>query len=250
MTNASICAAETADQLVQEVLASFIRLAKEAIEARGIFRVSLSGGSTPKRLYEEIAKSDLDFSRIQWFWGDERNVPHEHSDSNFRMVNEALLRPAEISAANVFPVPVDVGNPAAAASDYEATLRHEFGVDEPVHGSPSDPMDFPQWDLVLLGLGDDAHTASLFPETSALDIGDRWFVENWVEKFSAYRYTLTAPAINSGREIWFLISGSGKKAAVGKILGNDRNIRLFPSQLIRPTRFFVTSDALPEGQSV
>jgi 6-phosphogluconolactonase len=246
MNNAPISVSETSDALVQDILAAFLRVAKEAIAARGVFRVSLSGGSTPKRLYEELATSDLDFSRVQWFWGDERNVPHEHADSNFRMVKTALLKPASIDSANVFPVPVDIDNPAAAAMNYEATLRRQFGSPEATDNASG----FPAWDLVLLGLGDDAHTASLFPETLALDVRDRWFVENWVEKFAAYRYTLTAPAINSGREIWFLISGSGKKEAVGRIMGDDRDFRLYPSQLITPTRFFVTSDALPEGQSV
>lgn len=246
MNNAPFSVSETSDALVQNILTAFLRLAKETIAARGVFRVSLSGGSTPKRLYEELATSDLDFARVQWFWGDERNVPHDHADSNFRMVNTALLKPANIDSANVFPVPVDIDNPAAAAINYEATLRRQFASPEAV----DEAGDFPAWDLVLLGLGDDAHTASLFPKTSALDVSDRWFVENWVEKFAAYRYTLTAPAINSGREIWFLISGSGKKEAVGRIMGDDRDFRLYPSQLIRPTRFFVTSDALPEGQSV
>ena len=246
MNNTPISVSETSDALVRDILTAFLRLAKETIAARGVFRASLSGGSTPKRLYEELATSDLDFARVQWFWGDERNVPHDHADSNFRMVNTALLKPANIDSANVFPVPVDIDNPAAAAINYEATLRCQFASPEAV----DEAGDFPAWDLVLLGLGDDAHTASLFPETSALDISDRWFVENWVEKFAAYRYTLTAPAINSGREIWFLISGSGKKEAVGRIMGDDRDFRLYPSQLIRPTRFFVTSDALPEGQSV
>jgi 6-phosphogluconolactonase len=250
MNNASISVSQTSDALVRDILAAFLRLAKETIAARGVFRVSLSGGSTPKRLYEELATSDLDFSRVQWFWGDERNVPHDHPDSNFRMVNTALLKPANIDSANVFPVPVDVDNPAVAAMNYEVTLRRQFGSQEGRGQATDAAGEFPAWDLVLLGLGDDAHTASLFPETSALDVCDRWFVENWVEKFATYRYTLTAPAINSGREIWFLISGSGKKEAVGRIMRDDRDIRLYPSQLIRPTRFFITSDALPEGQSV
>lgn len=250
MNHAPISTSETPEALVQDIFAAFVRLATATIAARGVFRVSLSGGSTPKRLYEEIATSDLDFARIQWFWGDERNVPHDHADSNFRMVNEALLRPANIDSANVFPVPVDVDHPAAAAMNYESVLRREFGAAEQQGQSTDGPSDFPAWDLVLLGLGDDVHTASLFPETSALEVSDRWFVENWVEKFSAYRYTLSAPAINSGREIWFLISGNAKQAAMGRIMGDERNFRLYPSQLIRPTRFFVTSDALPDGQSV
>jgi 6-phosphogluconolactonase len=99
--------------------------------------------------------------------------------------------------------------------------------------------------LVLLGLGDDVHTASLFPESPALDRHDAWFVENRVEKFNAYRYTLTPPAINSGREIWFLVTGQGKREAVRKLLQGPENPKLYPAQLIRPTRIFLTDDAAP-----
>jgi len=250
MNQAPFSVASSTDELVQNILSAFIRLAKESIAARGVFRVSLSGGSTPKRLYEELSRSDLDFSRVRWFWGDERNVPHDHADSNFRMVREALLVPAKVDPAHFFPVPVNVEDPATAAADYENVMRREFGIKTATSGPVSSQNDFPPWDLVLLGLGDDAHTASLFPETTALDVYDRWFVENWVEKFSAFRYTLTAPAINSGREIWFLISGSGKQQALGKVLADKPNFRLFPSQMIRPTQFFITSDALPAGLSV
>lgn len=267
-----ITARETADELVSDVLQAFVELATNTIRDEGVFRVSLSGGSTPQRLYREIAKADLDFAKIEWYWGDERNVPHDHADSNFRMVKEALLDPAGIAAGNVFPVPVRVDDPAAAANAYQATLRQNFGTavnrfelppaDGAIVGaagggddaeqSPAAAIDsetFPAWDLVLLGMGDDAHTASLFPDTAALEVCDAWFVENWVEKFAAYRYTLTVPAINAGREIWFLITGAGKREALAKVLGSDRQPRRYPAQLIRPTRYFVTTDALPEEAS-
>jgi len=243
MTNVPLSPYDQSEALLADLLDAFLALANESIRARGVFRVSLSGGTTPKRLYEAIAGTDLDFSRIQWFWGDERNVPPDHVDSNFRMVKEALLDPASIDRSTVFPVPVCVDNPAIAALEYESTLKSQFSGEACVE--TSDGQTFPAWDLVLLGLGDDAHTASLFPETTAVDVCDRWFVENWVEKFAAYRYTLTAPAINSGRQIWFLISGVGKRSAVAQVLGNERNVRLFPAQLIKPTRFFITSDAVP-----
>jgi len=243
MTTAPISSYDHPESLLTDLVDAFLSLANESIRARGVFRVSLSGGTTPQRLYEAIAGADLDFSRIQWFWGDERNVPPDHVDSNFRMVEAALLDPASIDRSTVFPVPVDVDAPANAALAYESTLKSQFLADDCV--ITSDGQVFPAWDLVLLGLGGDAHTASLFPETTALDVCDRWFVENWVEKFAAYRYTLTAPAINSGRQIWFLVSGAGKRSAVAQVLGNERNVRLFPAQLIKPTRFFITSDAVP-----
>jgi len=239
---------DSADTLLADLVDAFVDLAKASILQRGVFRVSLSGGSTPKRLYESLAKTDLDFSRVHWFWGDERNVPQDHPESNFRMVDQAMLKPAGVAADCIFAVPVDVADPAAAARDYESALRRQFAGAMMTH--PTGTESFPAWDLVLLGMGDDAHTASLFPDTAALDVHDRWFVENWVEKFAAYRYTLTAPAINSGRQIWFLITGVSKREAVARVLGVERNPRIYPSQLIRPTRYFITSDALPPAAAV
>lgn len=236
MTTAKIDAFDSLDSLNSAVLDAFISLANQAIKDRGVFRVSLSGGSTPKKLYRSLATESLDWSRIEWFWGDERNVAPEHEDSNYRMVREALLDPAGIASSHVYPVPVDQAAPGVAASAYEATLREMFGSQAP----------FPEWDLVLLGMGDDAHTASLFPETKAIDEQKRWFVENWVEKFNAFRYTLTAPAINSGREIWFLIAGANKREPLQTVLHGERHPSLYPSQLIQPSRWFVTRDALPE----
>jgi 6-phosphogluconolactonase len=248
MPQTPIAPYDSADTLLADLVDAFVDLAKASIRQRGVFRVSLSGGSTPKRLYESLAKTDLDFSRVQWFWGDERNVPHDHPESNFRMVDQAMLKPAGVAAECIFAVPVDVAHPAAAAREYESTLRRQFAGATMTYPTGTEP--FPAWDLVLLGMGDDAHTASLFPDTAALDVCDRWFVENWVEKFAAYRYTLTAPAINSGRQIWFLITGVSKREAVARVLGAERNPRIYPSQLIRPTRYFITSDALPPAAAV
>jgi 6-phosphogluconolactonase len=234
MTSSKLTALDSLDALNQSVLNAFLDLANASIEARGVFRVSLSGGSTPKKLYQSLSQESLDWNRIEWYWGDERNVPHEHADSNFRMVQEALLGPAKIPTSQVFAVPVEPEDPRQAAISYESTLRQKFGNESP----------FPEWDLVLLGMGDDAHTASLFPETKALEESKRWFVENWVEKFNAYRYTLTAPAINSGREIWFLIAGANKQEPLKRVRSGDHHPNLYPSQLIQPTRWFVTNDAL------
>ncbi|QDT06529.1 6-phosphogluconolactonase [Rubripirellula lacrimiformis] len=223
------------DSLHNAAADAFCELVAETLTTSDTFRVSLSGGSTPKRLYEILATRDLPWDRIHWFWGDERNVPRDHDDSNQRMVREAILGPAGVDENYIHPVPVVVEAPADTADQYEQTLRQHFPGDE-----------FPAFDLVLLGMGDDAHTASLFPETDAIDESDRWFVQNWVPKFSSYRYTLTAPAINAGQAIWFLIAGSNKQTAMGQVLGNEQNTRLYPSQLITPTRWFVTADALPQ----
>jgi 6-phosphogluconolactonase len=214
-------------------LDAFCDLATTTVEQRGSFRVSLSGGSTPKRIYEMLRQRDLPWDRIHWFWGDERNVPHDHSDSNFRMVSEALLDHVDaIPKQNVHAVPVNVDSPGEAARAYESTLRKHFSGD------------LPDWDLTLLGMGDDAHTASLFPHTNALQETDRWFVENWVEKFDAYRYTLTYPAIQSAREVWFIITGAAKQDALRHVLSGPEDPATYPSQRIEPTRWFVSADAV------
>ena len=221
------------DELYDEATRRFCELVRDRARLADRVRISLSGGSTPRRLYERISQQDLPWDQVHWFWGDERNVPHDHQDSNFAMVKAALLDRIDASSENVHAVPVDVDDPPSAALQYEQTLQTHF-ADQP----------YPAWDLVLLGMGDDAHTASLFPDTPALDCEDRWFVENWVEKFDAHRYTLTAPAINSGKEIWFLVSGEGKRAALANVLATRQEPNRYPSQLIRPTRWLVTKDAV------
>jgi len=223
---------ETLPEMQMAAADAFCELAQACVDKNGSFRVALSGGSTPKRIYELIAERDLPWDKTHWFWGDERNVPHEHADSNAKMVGEALLDRVAVPHNNVHAVPVDVGDPETAAAAYEQALRNAFG-DEP----------FPTWDLQLLGMGDDAHTASLFPGTTALQQRERWFVANWVEKFDAYRYTMTAPAINSANQKWFLVSGIGKRDALAKVWSETKDPMNYPSQLIAPTRWFVTRDA-------
>lgn len=245
MAQPQITTYEHPDCFLADALDAFVTTAEQSVRSRGICRVALAGGSTPRRLYQSIARSGVDLSQVQWFMGDERNVPLDHEESNFRMAREALLQPAGVPEENAFPVPINQDDPAAAARAYEATLREQFGSDTVDGVGAGAGLVFPAWDLVLLGMGEDAHTASLFPHTAALDVHDRWFVDNWVEKLSTHRYTLTAEAINSGREIWFLVSGSSKRDALSRVLGGDRDPHRYPSQLIRPTRYFVTTDAMP-----
>lgn len=227
---------ERVELLHAAVADAFCELIAAAVEQRGVAKISLSGGSTPKVVYQMLAERDLPWNQIHWFWGDERNVPADSDESNQKMVREALLSRVAVPESNIHAVPVDVNDPGAAASQYEQTMRQLFG-----------DATFPCWDLALLGMGDDAHTASLFPGTKALDEETRWFVENWVEKFDGYRYTLTAPAINSARESWFLISGSGKREALKNVWEGPKRPDEFPSQLIKPTRWFVTRDARAEA---
>lgn len=221
-----------APDLQQAVADAFCEVAKRACEQNDSFTVSLSGGSTPKKLYELLSKRDLPWEKTHWFWGDERNVPHDHADSNYRMVREALLQHVPIPESNIHPVPVNMDDPATAAQEYDRTIRDHFDGG------------MPAWDLALLGMGDDAHTASLFPDTDALQETQKVFVANWVEKFNAWRYTLTYPAINSGREIWFLISGANKRDALTAVCGDVQDSQQYPSQLIRPTCWHITEDAI------
>lgn len=210
---------------VGEALCSFIR---QRVGEAGCVRIALSGGSTPRKLYQWLATQDIPWDAIRWFWGDERNVPLDHSDSNYLMVHSAMLGPADVPQATVFPVPIDVDHPEMTAQAYEQKMREEFGADVCEKG-------FPRFDLILLGLGEDAHTASLFPHTTALHADDRIFVENWVPKLSAYRLTLTASAINAARNVWFVIAGAGKQAALRNVWGATENPDEFPSQLVHPT---------------
>lgn len=224
---------ETVSELQHAIADAFCQTVEETLREQPAFRVSLSGGSTPKRLYELLAERDLPWDRIHWCWGDERNVPHDHADSNAKMVRDALLDRIEVPDANVHPVPVIVDSPAESAANYRETL-HQLFPDET----------FPSWDLVLLGMGDDGHTASLFPHTAALQEDTSWFVENWVEKFDAYRYTLTAPAINSAKRIWFIVSGGNKRSAFESVMSDDSDAATFPSKLIDPTQWWLTEDVL------
>lgn len=204
----------------------FVTQAQKAIAERGKCIVALSGGSTPKRLYELLAEVDegsIDWEKIHLFWGDERVVPANHADSNYRMVRVALLDRLKDSMPKVYRIPTGQQAADRAAREYELIMR-EFACGATFH-----------FDIVLLGIGDDAHTASLFPETHALTVTDRWVVANHVEKLSTTRVTLTAPVLNSANHVAFLVCGSSKQWAIDKILGTNRNPTLYPAQLIHPS---------------
>ncbi len=203
----------------------FVERVQQAIVERGRCLVSLSGGSTPKRLYEllaELGDGEIEWPKVHLFWGDERDVRLDHVDSNYRMVRQALLDRLKTSKPVVHRIPTGDQTPDRAAREYELRMR-EFARGAPFH-----------FDIVLLGLGDDAHTASLFPDTTALTITDRWVVANQVEKLATTRVTLTAPILNAARSVAFLVCGSSKQWAIDKIRGAVRNPNLYPAQLIQP----------------
>lgn len=228
------------EALAGAVCEALVALVKAKISSEGVFRIALSGGSTPRRLYQLLAERSLPWDKIHWFWGDERNVPADHADSNYRMVREALLNHIPDHAETVFPIPVQPDQPTLSAQRYEDQLRQEFP-----------DRDFPNWDLALLGLGDDAHTASLFPRTQALAEQRRWCVANEVPQLQTLRYTLTAPAINAAQNIWFLVAGGGKRPALTQVWSDTLDPYQYPAQLIPLAHpgsvWWVTNDALPEA---
>ena len=213
---------DTPKDLARAAAHAFVEDAREAIAERGRFVVALAGGSTPKATYEILARDHapaVDWPNVHVFFGDERTVPPDHEDSNYRMAREALLD--HVPAGSVHPMRGELP-PGEAAASYEEELREFFGK-EPV-----------VLDLVMLGIGGDGHTASLFPETSALDATDRLVVANPVLKLDTTRLTLTAPALNAARKVVFLVAGEGKAEALGEILDGDPDPRAYPATLVRP----------------
>lgn len=203
--------------------AEFSRCAREAISARGRFAVALSGGSTPKGVYSLLAQSnDLPWDQVHFFFGDERHVPPDHPDSNYRMANESLLSRITAPAANIhrMAAELDAGH---AATQYEADLRKFFGPQ---------PDGWPRFDLIMLGMGPDGHTASLFPGSAALNENSRWVVANWVEKFQTQRLTFTFPVINHAAEVMFLVAGDDKSQVLKEAL--QGNSAAYPCQQVKP----------------
>lgn len=217
----------SSDELSRAGAAEFESAVRNAVQARGKFTVSLSGGSTPRGLYSRLAQAGraLPWNEIYLFWGDERHVPPDDKDSNYRMVRETLLSQAPIPAENVFRMHAEEKDAALVAQQYEQTLRQFFDLKA---------GELPRFDLMLLGLGPDGHTASLFPGSKALNERSRLVVANWVEKFGHYRLTFTAPVINNAEEIIFLVSGEEKSAALQSVLYGDASAQQFPAKLVQP----------------
>ncbi|MGH6850340.1 MAG: 6-phosphogluconolactonase [Methylocella sp.] len=207
--------ANDAEALARRV-AAFV--AARAASASGRFSLSLSGGSTPKRAYELLADSGAapDWRKVHLFWGDERFVPPDHQDSNFRMAREALIDHVPIPPAQVHPIPTNSASPEQTAGLYEATLQGFYG------SKTLDP-EWPLFDVTLLGLGEDGHTASLFPGTEALDERDAW-VTSIVGVKPEPRISLTYPALQSSRAILFAVSGAKKRDILARVLANDMTL--------------------------
>ncbi len=219
----------TPQDLFQAAAEEVLRGAADAIAQRGRFAIALSGGSTPKNLYTLIAanaSASLPWDRMFFFWGDERHVPPDDPDSNYRMAKETLLSKIPIPPANIFPILAENPDASAAAAAYEQTLRKFFVLA---------PGEFPRFDLILLGLGPDGHTASLFPETAALQEKSRLVVANWVEKLKTSRITFTLPVLNAARCIAFLVSGIDKAEVLHEALEGNSSGEKYPSKLVQPS---------------
>jgi 6-phosphogluconolactonase len=219
----------TPQELFAAAAEEVVRAAEEAVAARGRFTIALSGGSTPKSLFNLLAtnaRSTLPWDRMFFFWGDERHVPPTDPDSNYRMADEAMLSKIPVAAGNVFRIVAENPDAAAAAEAYEQTLRKFFQLG---------PGEFPRFDLILLGIGPDGHTASLFPGTAALQEKSRLVVANWVEKLKTSRITLTLPVLNAGRCVAFLVSGTDKADALKAVLEGDAPGEQYPSKLVKPS---------------
>jgi 6-phosphogluconolactonase len=216
-----------ADAVARSAAEELARLARGAAAARGAFTLALAGGATPRRLYALLADAGAPFrGLIPWesthvFFGDERPVPPDHPDSNYRMAREALL--AQVAVGSVHRIR---GEEPGAAEAYEAELRSFFGL--PAGGPP------PRLDVVLLGLGPDGHTASLFPGTAAVDETVRWVVSPFVPQLGSRRVTVTLPVLNQARAVIFLVSGAQKAATLARVLAPAPGAAPLPAARVRP----------------
>jgi 6-phosphogluconolactonase len=218
----------SADELARAMAEHILEAAQAAVATRGVARIAISGGNTPKRTFELLA-SEEQFELFPWdkldlFWVDERSVPPDDHDSNYRMTREALLDRVPLAADRVFRIEGEL-EPEEAAARYESAIRNRFRLEG---------AELPTFDLVALGMGPDGHTASLFPHTAAIHELGRIAVANHVPQKETWRVTLTAPVINLGREVIFLIGGADKAHVLSEVLSGTYDPETWPSQLVRP----------------
>lgn len=209
--------------VVQRALELVLERVHTAIAQRGLCTLALSGGSTPKPLYEKLATQDLPWEKIHVFWGDERYVPATHPDSNEGMARKVWLDHVAIPPGNIHAMPTQAANPADAAAQHNAELKDFFQVGD---------GEFPAFDVILLGMGDDGHTASLFPYTEALAVRDRLVTLG--NKDGVPRITFTAPLINQARCVLFLVAGANKRPALAQIFSTTCDLQKYPSGMIQP----------------
>ncbi|HEY0795855.1 MAG TPA: 6-phosphogluconolactonase [Acidisarcina sp.] len=218
----------TPDELIKAAADRLLAKVIAAAEARGVARIAISGGNTPRPMFQLLGSepylSRMPWDKLQLFWVDERCVPPDHPDSNYRMTREAMLDRVPLPAAQIFRMEGEL-DPQQAAANYENLLRQQFNLH---------PGQFPTFDAIQLGMGDDGHTASLFPHTDALHEQTRLVVANHVPQKDTWRITLTLPVILAGRDVSFLIQGSDKSEVLKDVLLGAYDPETHPSQLIRP----------------
>jgi 6-phosphogluconolactonase len=235
--------AEMARAAAEEVTSAAV----EAVRQHGRFAIALSGGSTPRPLFRLLASTGKPFrARLPWdrahfFWGDERHVPPDHPDSNYRMAREELLDHVPVPAGNVHRIRSEDPDAGAAANDYEQELRRFFAPPASLPTeAPLPAEEPPRFDLMLLGIGPDGHTASLFPGTSVVHETQRWVAAPWVEALRTFRITLTPPVLNAAARVLFLVSGADKAAALRAIVERDagerQEVDRYPAQVVQPAR--------------
>jgi 6-phosphogluconolactonase len=220
-----------ADALAKAAAVELLRLAQQSVAERGIFTLALAGGSTPRKLYSLLA-SDPDFRDFPWdkthlFFGDERHVPPTHIDSNYLMVSGTLLASGLVPATHVHRVRAELLDANATAADYDVELHAFFTRTMRIN-------DFPRFDVILLGMGPDGHTASLFPGSKGLEEKERWVIANWVEKFKSTRITFTFPALNAARTVLLLVASADKAAMLYEVLVTKRDAAVYPVQQVQP----------------
>lgn len=224
----SVIVATTDQEFEKEAARLFLESSVKAVRDHGAFYAALSGGSTPKKIYALLA-DDYFRSRVPWadvhlFWGDERCVPPDHPESNYRMVKEALLSRVSIPEGHVHRMPGEVSPPREGARSYENHLKSFFKIS----------VSLPPLDLIFLGVGEDGHTASLFPHTAALNEMNHYVASLFVENLSSHRLTLTLPVINHAKRVVFLASGAAKAGVIRDIFREDLPVNRYPAQRVRP----------------
>jgi 6-phosphogluconolactonase len=233
--------------VLQEAAAAlFVAVAADAIRGRGVFAVALSGGTTPRGVYSRLAdderlRTQVSWEHVRFFWGDERHVPPDHPDSNFHMAYESMLGRLPVNPGHVCRIKGEYESAALAAEEYSRDLRRAFRTTGLARRSRAGSSiargnQLPRFDMVLLGMGADGHTASLFPGTEALHEGTRWVVSNWIPALNADRITLTPSVLNNAAEVLFLISGDDKADALKSVIEGPYEPDRLPAQLIRPAR--------------
>lgn len=234
--NQKIKIVDDAEAMSRAAAQALIEHITESFQKHDAYSIALSGGSTPRSLYALLAndtelRKQIPWERVHIFWGDERHVSPDHPDSNYRMANTALLSKVPIPATNIHRIRAEDPNADKAATNYEQEIYRFFNI-------KSGQM--PRFNCVLLGMGSDGHTASLFPGSPALGEKKRLVMSNWVEKFNSFRITLTLPVFNNADLILLLVSGGQKAEIVKAVLANDSETIRFPVQYLQPTNGVLT----------